>query len=126
MDQFSRHQRDQADGPTPLPLHAGPISNGEFVPGPQSAHDRAINAVIRSTIDTSARRLGVDRRRFLQGAGAVAAPLAAFELAGCSPTATTTRAATSGRRHGRGGTFSTPPPEDTAACQAALGGAAEF
>ena len=47
MDQFSRHQRDQAEDPAPLPLCAGPISNGEFIPGAQSARDRAINAVIR-------------------------------------------------------------------------------
>lgn len=114
MDRFSRHQRDQAEDPAPLPLCVGPISNGEFIPGPQSARDRAINAVIRSTIDTSARGLGIDRRRFLQGAGAVAASLAAFELAGCT--------SSSDRRHGRGGTFSAPPPEDTTACQEALGG----
>ena len=75
-------------------------------PAPQSTRDRAINAVIRSTIDTSARRLGVDRRRFLQGAGAVAAALAAFELAGCSPTGTAARRSSSIVRHGHGGTFS--------------------
>ena len=125
MDQFSRHQRDQAEAPAPLPLCAGPISNGEFIPGPQSARDRAVNAVIRSTIHTSARGLGVDRRRFLQGAGAVAAALAAFELAGCATTATT-RTSSSVGRHGRGGTFNAPPPEDAAACQEALGGVGEF
>jgi predicted TIM-barrel fold metal-dependent hydrolase len=124
MDQFSRHQRDQAEDPAPLPLCAGPISNGEFIPFPQSARDRAINAVIRSTIDASARRLGIDRRRFLQSAGAVAASLAAFELAGCTSTAT--RTSSLAGRHGRGGTFSAPPPEDTAACQEALDGAGEF
>src|SRR6202042_3626862 len=112
MDQYSRHQRDLAEEPGPLPLCAGPISNGEFIPAPQSTRDRAINAVIRSTIDTSARRLGVDRRRFLQGAGAVAAALAAFELAGCATTSTVRTSSLAGR-HGRGGTFNAPPPEDT-------------
>jgi hypothetical protein len=125
MDRFSRHQRDQAEDSAPLPLWAGPISNGEFIPGPQSAHDRAINAIIRSHIDSSARKLGVDRRRFLQGAGAVAAALAAFELAGCSPTIATHKSS-SAARTGRGGTFNTPPPEDTAACQEVLGDAGGF
>jgi predicted TIM-barrel fold metal-dependent hydrolase len=122
MDRFSRHQRDQSEDQVPLPLSAGPISNGEFIPSAPSARDRDINAAIRSTIDGAARRAGVDRRRFLQGAGAVAAALAAFELAGCSPAAITAPRSSSPTRHGRGGTFSTPPPEDTAACQEALAG----
>ena len=33
---------------------------------------------------SAARRTGLDRRRFLQGAGAVAATLAVFEFAGCA------------------------------------------
>ena len=79
-----------------------------------------VDDLVRASIDTSARRLGVDRRRFLQGAGAVAASLAAFEFAGCS-----SAPASSGRAappRGRGGRFNAPPPEDTAACQQALTG----
>ncbi len=67
----------------------------------------------------------MDRRRFLQSAGAVAASLAAFELAGCTTTATSHRLSAPHRR-GRGGTFSTPPSEDTAACQQALASSDEF
>jgi hypothetical protein len=97
-------------------LGAGPVSNGEFVPAAPTARDRAVNALIRRSIDDASRRIGVDRRRFLQGAGAVAASLAAFELAGCSSPA----ARQSGAR--RGGHFTVPPPEDTAACEHALAG----
>ena len=50
--------------------------------------NRALNELVRRSIDESAPRLGVDRRRFLQGAVAVAASLAAFELAGCSSATT--------------------------------------
>ena len=62
----------------------------------------------------------MDRRRFLQGAGAVAASLAVFEFAGCaSPSASHPQA---GSPRGKGGRFNVPPPEDTAACQQALTG----
>jgi uncharacterized protein len=113
---FSRRLRDRQDDP--LPLAAGPISNGEFVPAPASARDRDVNALIRTSVDDATRRLGVDRRRFLQGAGAVAAALAAFELAGCS--SEPTRLGASPR--GRGGRFTAPPPEATDACAQALTG----
>ncbi len=81
MGPFSRRLRDRTDDQ--LPLRAGPVSNGEFVPAAEGARDRKVNALIRASIDESARRTGVDRRRFLQGAGAVAATLAVFEFAGC-------------------------------------------
>ncbi len=95
---FSRRQRDRPDDQ--LPLRAGPVSNGEFVPAAAAAEDRKVNALIRESIDDAARRVGVDRRRFLQGAGAVAASLAVFEFAGCgSPSASHPQA---GRRPGEG------------------------
>ncbi|MGP0029289.1 MAG: amidohydrolase family protein [Acidimicrobiales bacterium] len=118
MGQFSRRQRDLADTPAPLPLRAGPVTNGEFIPAGPTARDAAVNALIRSSIDDASRRVGLDRRRFLQGAGAVAAALAAFELAGC--TTAGPRPASQAPTPGRGGTFTAPPPEDTAACQQAL------
>src|SRR5580658_5495401 len=114
---FSRRLRDRPDDQ--LPLTAGPVSNGEFVPAAERARDRSVNELVRASIDDAARRLGMDRRRFLQGAGAVAASLAAFELAGCAspshPQAVT-------HPRGRGGRFTTPPPTDVAACRQALTG----
>jgi len=110
--------------PGPLPLPAGPVSNGEFIPSAAGPRDRAVDDLIRSAIDESARRLNVDRRRFLQGAGAVAASLAAFELTGCSgPGPTRSSGRTTG---GTGGTFAVPSPADTAACQEALAAGDEF
>ncbi len=119
IGRFARRLRDQEDDAR-LPLAAGPISNGEFVPAARTPQDRAVNDAIRSSIGEAARRLGVDRRRFLQGAGAVAASLAVFELAGCSSPHQTAAS------HGRGGTFKVPTPEDTAACREALNGTGEF
>ncbi len=115
---FSRRLRDRPDDQ--LPLHAGPVSNGEFVPAAPGEEDRKVNALIRESIDGSARRAGVDRRRFLLGAGAVAATLAVFEFAGCgSPPGSHPKA---GSARGKGGRFNVPPPEDTAACEQALTG----
>ena len=105
---FSRRLRDRQDDQ--LPLAAGPVCNGEFVPPPPDGRDRAVNRVIRSSVDAACRRTGMDRRQFLQSAGAVAASLAAFELAGCA-------AAPS---HRQGGHFTVPPPEDVALCAQAL------
>ena len=122
---FSRKQRDQDGGDEPLPLPAGPVSNGEFVPAGETARDRAVDQLIRSSIDDAAARIGLDRRRFLQGAGAVAASLAVFELAACSNTATS-RGASYPHKSGQGGTFAAPPPQDTEACQQALAGNGEF
>jgi hypothetical protein len=96
---FARRERHGHDDHLPIP--AGPVSNGECVPAAGNPGDRAINEWVRLSIDGSARRLGVDRRRFLQGAGAVAVSLAAFELAGCSSRATSTGRAAAHR--GRGG-----------------------
>ncbi len=120
---FSRKVRDLEHAPLPLP--AGPVSNGEFVPAASSTDARATNALIRSTVDDAARRLGVDRRRFLQSAGAIAASLAAFELSGCSRPETSTRTSRASRA-GQGGSYSAPSPLDTAACQQALASNGEF
>lgn len=113
---FSRRLRDRPD--EPLPLAAGPVSNGEFVPAAPIAHHRATNRLIRAAVDDAAHRVGVGRRHFLQGAGAVAASLAAFELAGCG---STTRAP-SGTAAGKGGHFAVPKPHETEACEHALTG----
>jgi uncharacterized protein len=137
----------EPDRPPDLPLAPGRVANGEFLPGPRTARDRAIH---RAALDHAARaadRLGVDRRRFLQTSGGVAAVLAAYNLAACSgsggssspaaapatsgtrpPTtttpstsATTTRpATTTTATSAPGGTFEVPEPEDVEACVAVL------
>ena len=124
VGRFTRRQRDLHGSGEPLPLPSGPVSNGEFVPATETARDRVVNQLIKSSIDESAACLGMDRRRFLQGAGAVAASLAVFELAACSNTATTRGA--SSHEAGHGGTFAAPSPQDTEACQQALASNGEF
>ena len=105
---------------TSSPSTPGPSPTASSSRRPQRRRTASVNALIRASIDESARRVGVDRRRFLQGAGAVAASLAVFEFAGCASPPRGTRRRDSPR--GRGGRFKVPPPEDTAACQQALTG----
>ena len=120
MAGIGRFARRLRDGPTTrCPSTPGPsptASSSRPLPteGPQ------INALIRESVDESARRTGVDRRRFLQGAGAVAATLAVFEFAGCASPSSPPPQSASAR--GKGGRFNVPSPEDTAACEQALTG----
>ena len=93
---FSRRVRERDDDLL-LPLPAGPVSNGEFVPAAADATDRAVDRLVRATVDDAARRTGMDRRSFLHGAGAVAASLAAFELAACSSPSSSHAVGTGGR-----------------------------
>jgi len=116
VGRFSRARRDEEPV---LPLPAGPVSNGEFVPAPRGPVSAATDHLIRAAVDDTAARLGMDRRRFLQSAGAVAASLAAFELAGCAPGARS-RHASRTPTTGPGGTFETPPPVDAEACHETL------
>ena len=109
-----------------MPLPPGPVSNGEFVPAAQTARDRTLDGLIRAAVDDAARRAGVDRRHFLQGAGGVAASLAVFELAACGGPPSSTRRGSPTTAPGRGGTFQVPPPEDTAACADALSASNTF
>ncbi|HEV2360893.1 MAG TPA: twin-arginine translocation signal domain-containing protein, partial [Acidimicrobiales bacterium] len=117
-----------------MPLPPGPVSNGEFVPTEPTAHDRAVAHRIRAEVDDAARRQGIDRRRFLQTAGAVAASLATFELAGCSnpvgqkarPPTSGTSATSAPTTSAPGGTFNVPPTTDHEACAVALNGDGEF
>jgi hypothetical protein len=97
----------------PLPLPPGPVSNGEFIPGRLRPLDRAIDSQIRAAVDDAASVSGMDRRRFLQSAGGVAASLAVFNLAaGCSHGAS--------RAAPPAGTFVLPTTTDLPACEHAL------
>lgn len=120
----------EPDRPAPLPFRPGPISNGEFVPPPPSARDREVARRIVAGADAAARRAGVDRRRFLQGAGGMALTLAVLNQAACggedqaaprssgsAPQTTAPRRTTT-----TAGRYDVPDPTDVPACEAALGG----
>lgn len=121
------------EGPEPLPYRPGTLSNGEFLPPPASARDIEVARRILAGADAHARRMGVDRRAFLQGASGMALTLGVLNLAACggspaptprsqgtSPSTTAPRPTTT--TTAPAGTYEVPDPEDVAACERALGG----
>ncbi|QYG93066.1 amidohydrolase [Iamia sp. SCSIO 61187] len=122
--------RDDEHRPAPLPFRPGTVSNGEFLPPEPTARDREVARRIVAGADAAARRMGVDRRRFLQGASGMALTLGVLNLAACgsdrsatprtagsAPQTTAPRPATE-----PAGSYVVPDPEDGPACEAALGG----
>jgi hypothetical protein len=124
----------EPEGPPPLPFLPAEVSNGEFVPRPPTAHDRAVIRETLARAADAADRGGMDRRRFLQSAGGMAAMLGTINLAACASGAgdrrtvgrSTSTSASEGTTGVPGGTYEVPEAEDAAACDEALGGRGEF
>jgi hypothetical protein len=111
------------DGPLPLPFVPGEVGNGEFVPRPPTARDKAIVEETLRRVEAAAARTGMDRRRFLQTTGGMAAMLAAVNVvAACTGSESPTAGPNSEPPATMGGTFAVPEPEDEVACAVALGG----
>jgi hypothetical protein len=107
-----------------LPLALGPVSNGEFLPLAATPADVRLARAVLDRAASAAEALAMDRRRFLQTAGGMAALLTTINLAACSSPAHTP--ARSSARPTPGGSYRTPPPEELPECQAALGSRGEF
>jgi predicted TIM-barrel fold metal-dependent hydrolase len=127
VSRWRRRLAQEPDREPLLPLVPGPLSNGEFVPDPPSARDEQVRRAALRRAAEAADRIGMDRRRFLQTSGGVAAVLATYNLAACSggsdaaaPATTSTTSTTAG------GTFVVPEPEETAACESVLGSQGEL
>jgi hypothetical protein len=116
---------DDPDGDVRLPLGVLPATNGEYVPDGPTRRDLDVATAALGRADEAARDAGMDRRRFLQTAGGVAAVLATIDLAACSsssraasPTSTSASTSTSKSTSSRpGGSFTVPPPHDVEACE---------
>src|SRR3954463_14172406 len=74
-----RRGADDPDGDVRLPLGVLPATNGEYVPSPPTRHDVEVESEALRRADDAARAAGMDRRRFLQTAGGVAAVLATID-----------------------------------------------
>ena len=61
---------------TPVPTQM--VSNGEYAPSPQTAHQKRVEARIQDLSEGASRKLGMSRRRFLQGTGGMAASFLAM------------------------------------------------
>jgi predicted TIM-barrel fold metal-dependent hydrolase len=67
-----------------LPLPTQMVSNGEFLPIPQTPKQKKIERLVRTMADERARRLGLSRRDFLRSAAGTATALMAINIAnGC-------------------------------------------
>jgi uncharacterized protein len=121
-----RVDREADDRPV-LPVRPGPVSNGEFIPASATARDRAIASETLAAVDRAARRNGLDRRRFLLGAGGIAASLAVFDMA-CSADHEPAASGSAGApgSSSPAGSFTVPQPEDVPACEHALNTQGEF
>lgn len=129
VSRWRRRLERLPDVPPPLPLRPGPASNGEFVPAEPSARERAIACAALERAEVAARAAGLDRRRFLQSSGGVAAMLATFNLAACSDGSDQAAPSTTRRNSSTtepGGTYTTPEPTDVEACDEVLAPGGEF
>src|SRR5205814_9874733 len=71
---------DEADDlRSPIPTQM--VSNGEYLPNPQTAKQKEVEARIKAYAATAAKRLGVSRRKFLASSGGIAASFLAMNKA---------------------------------------------
>ena len=79
LDKRQRSQLQPAwekDFRSPVPTQM--ISNGEFMPMPQSERQKQVEARLKEKADTLGRKLGMDRREFLKTASGMAAAFLAM------------------------------------------------
>src|SRR5438105_1590113 len=65
-----------ADCPSPVPTRV--VSNGEYMPPPQSETQKKVEARINELTETASKKLGVSRREFLGSSGGMAAAFIAM------------------------------------------------
>jgi uncharacterized protein len=95
-----------------LPIKLDTTSNGEFVPVPLSAANRAANRLAHESASANSKKLGISRRKFLVSSCGAASTLLAFNTA-----------------NGKSGAFFELEPEaalDLQIAQARTGGKGEF
>ena len=80
-DQLEGLERaDEADElRTPIPTQM--VSNGEYLPNPQTPKQKEVEARILAYADSAAKKLGVSRRKFLASSGGIAASFLAMNEA---------------------------------------------
>src|SRR4026208_2267996 len=73
-------QCERADVAEPLrsPIPTRMISNGEYMPVPQTEQQRRVEARIEELAEEASNRLGISRRKFLHSSGGMAATLLAM------------------------------------------------
>lgn len=77
-DQITKCARADVAEPFRSPVPTRMISNGEYMPIPQTKKQNRVEARVRELADSAARKLGITRRRFLTSTGGMAAAFLAM------------------------------------------------
>ncbi len=77
-EQVTKCSRADEHEPFRSPIPTRMVSNGEYMPVPQTEQQRAVEARIQELSETASKTLGVDRRSFLASTGGLAASLLAM------------------------------------------------
>src|SRR5262245_13693696 len=80
LDEEQVAQCERADVAEPLqaPIPTRMISNGEYMPVPQTEQQRRVEARVEALAEEASQRLGISRRKFLHSSGGMAATLLAM------------------------------------------------
>jgi len=74
LEQVSPAEREPFQGPVPTRM----ISNGEYMPHPQTQQQKHVEQRVQELADRAAKKLGVSRREFLSNSGGMAASFLAI------------------------------------------------
>jgi uncharacterized protein len=74
LDKCAPAELEPFQGPVPTRM----ISNGEYMPHPQTKKQKQVEHRVKELADHAARKLGVSRRQFLEGTGGLAASFLAI------------------------------------------------
>jgi uncharacterized protein len=77
-DEQQRNVAPAESEPFQSPVPTRMVSNGEYMPHPQTEQQRHVEYRVKELADTAAKRLGTTRRQFLAGSGGMAAAFIAM------------------------------------------------
>ena len=77
-EQVARCERADVAEPLRSPVPTRMISNGEYMPAPQTDAQKRVEARVEELADEASKKLGIGRRQFLCGSGGMAAALLAM------------------------------------------------
>src|SRR5262245_40998297 len=77
-EQVSQCARADEAEPFRAPVPTRMVSNGEYMPVPQTDRQKHVEARVRDFSERASKKLGIDRRRFLRSTGGMAASLLAM------------------------------------------------
>ena len=77
-EQVAKCERADVAEPFHAPIPTRMISNGEYMPVPQTEQQKRVEARVEALADEASKKLGISRRKFLHSSGGMAATLLAM------------------------------------------------